>query len=150
MPFNRTRLAICAATLFLSATAHAGEKSLMHCFAFTSIQEATPAQWDAFFKASDTLPSKIKGIQKVWYGKLASRLYLYSATMNPEGQKKMNAGETVSAPVKAIYRDWGMCMQMADEAALKAYDTDPYHQVWIDAYSKVRVEGTTTFNVVGQ
>ena len=47
-------------------------------------------------------------------------------------------------------RDWGMCMEMADAAALKAYDADPYHKVWTDAYSKVRVDGTTTFNILGQ
>jgi hypothetical protein len=41
-------------------------------------------------------------------------------------------------------------MEMADAAALKAYDTDPYHKVWTDAYSKVRVDGTTTFNILGQ
>jgi len=41
-------------------------------------------------------------------------------------------------------------MEMADEAALKAYDSDPYHKIWTEAYSKIRVDGTTTFNVIGQ
>jgi hypothetical protein len=47
-------------------------------------------------------------------------------------------------------REYGMCMEMKDANALKAYDTDPYHKIWNEAYSKVRVEGTTTFNIIGQ
>jgi hypothetical protein len=150
MLLNRTRAALCAAALLLSAAAHAGDKKLMHCFAFTSIKEATPADWNGFFKASDALPGKIKGVSKVWYGKLASPISQYSVTADAEAQKKLRAGEEVNAPAKRVARDWGMCMEMAGEATLKAYDTDPYHKVWVDAYSKVRVEGTTTFNIIGQ
>ena len=43
-----------------------------------------------------------------------------------------------------------MCMEMTGPDVLKAYDTDPYHKVWADAYAKVRVEGTTTYNILGQ
>jgi hypothetical protein len=150
MTLNRTRVGLCAAALLLTTAAHAGDKKLMHCFAFTSIKEATPADWNGFFKASDALPSKIKGITKVSYGKLTSPLTQFNVNADAEAQKKLRAGDTVTAPVKRVVRDWGMCMEMANEAALKAYDTDPYHQVWVDAYSKVRVEGTTTFNIIGQ
>jgi len=76
MTLHWNRLAACAAALLLSSAAHAGEKKLMHCFAFTSIKEATPAQWDAFFSASDDLPKKIDGVTKVWYGKLERSLNL--------------------------------------------------------------------------
>jgi hypothetical protein len=41
-------------------------------------------------------------------------------------------------------------MQMKDEDVLKACAADPYHQTWTDAYARVSVEGTTTFDVVGQ
>ena len=150
MSLNCTRAAALAAAFLLSATAQAGEKKLMHCFAFTSIKEATPAQWQAFFKASDEMPGKIKGVTKVWYGKLVNPLSQYAVTADAETRKKLTAGETIKADVKRTPRDWGMCMEMADEAALKAYDTDPYHKVWTDAYSKVRVDGTTTFNIIGQ
>jgi hypothetical protein len=144
------RLAACAAVFLCTAAANAGEKKLMHCFAFTSIKEATPAHWQGFFKASDAMPGKIKGVTKVWYGKLANPLSQYQVTADDETRKKMAAGETVKADVKRVVRDWGMCMEMADAAALKAYDADPYHKVWTDAYSKVRVEGTTTYNILGQ
>jgi hypothetical protein len=139
------------AALLLCASASAGEKKLMHCFAWTSIKEATQQDWDAFFKASDALPSKIKGISKVWYGKLAAPLGQTSiANMDPETTKKYRAGENVTVPVTRTPRDWGMCMEMTSLDALKSYDTHPYHKTWTDAYSKVRVEGTTTFNIIGQ
>jgi hypothetical protein len=127
MQSNRRRLAVCAAVLALSTAAHAGDKKLMHCFAFTSIQEATPADWKGFFKASDALPRKINGVNKVWYGKLSSPLFLYGVSADADGQKKLRAGDTVAAPVKRVVREWGG-----------------------DAYSKVRVEGTTTFNFIGR
>jgi hypothetical protein len=129
MKFSRmAHLAACAiVALLLSPGARAGEKTLMHCFAWTPIKNATPADWQAFYQASDALPSKIKGVTRVWYGKLASPL---------------NQGPTV--------REYGMCIEMAGPDVLKAYTVDPYHKTWVEAYSKVRVEGTTTFNILGQ
>ena len=47
-------------------------------------------------------------------------------------------------------RTWGMCMEMTDVAAYKAYAEDPYHKIWTAAYEKVRVDGTTTFDILGQ
>jgi hypothetical protein len=140
-----------AALTLLAGTAQAGEKTLMHCFAWTPVKEATPADWQAFYKASDALPHKIKGIIRVWYGKLDMPLsqtqlgQIDSATF-----QKYRSGESVSVPVTRTAREYGMCMEMKDAAVLKAYDDDPYHKVWTDAYSKVRVEGTTTFNILGQ
>jgi hypothetical protein len=143
--------ATAAAFLLITGAAGAADKTLMHCFAWTSIKEATPADWDAFFKASDAMPSKIKGVKKVWYGKLASPLGQTGiVTLDQDARKKYTAGEKVSAEVQRTPRDWGMCMEMTNLDALKAYDADPYHKVWTDAYAKVRVEGTTTFNIIGQ
>jgi hypothetical protein len=47
-------------------TVQAGDPTVMHCFAWTPVKEATPADWQAFYKASDALPQKIKGITRVW------------------------------------------------------------------------------------
>ena len=119
-----TRLAFCAAGLFLfTGVAAAGEKKLMHCFAFTPIESATPAQWKAFYDATDQLPKKISGISHVWYGKLRRPL------------------DT---------RKYGVCMEMANEDTLKVYTDHPFHKQWVDVYSKVREEGTTTFDILGQ
>ena len=43
-----------------------------------------------------------------------------------------------------------MCISFASPEALKAYEADPYHKVWLDAYTKIREEGTTTINILGQ
>ena len=120
-------LALTLTLLAAAPSAQAGEKKLMHCFAFTAIKEATPAQWEAFYKATDAIPSKIPGVSKVWYGKLARALSVGDAE-----------------------RQYGVCMEMNDAAALRSYAASSYHKEWLDAYSKVRVEGTTTFNILGQ
>ena len=144
------RIAACAAVLFICASlARAGDKTVMHCFAWTPIKEATQADWDAFYKASDALPKKIKGIRRVWYGKLAEPLSQAHIVKTPDF-KKYTDGETVNADVVRTPREYGMCMEMTSAEALKAYDTDPYHKIWTEAYAKIRVDGTTTFNILGQ
>jgi hypothetical protein len=123
-----SRLAVCAAGLFLfSGIAPAGEKKLMHCFVFTPIESASVAEWRAFYEATDQLPKKIPGISHVWYGKLRRSL-------------NVDGGE----------RKYGVCMEMANEDALKSYGEHPFHKEWMNSYSKVRVEGTTTFDLLGQ
>jgi hypothetical protein len=131
--------------------AAAGDKAVMHCFAWTPVKEATPADWDAFYKASDLLPKKIKGLTEVWYGKLVSPLSQVGlGNLDEAASKKYLAGESVTVPIKRNTREYGMCMEMKDASVLKAYDTAPYHKIWADAYAKIRVEGTTTFNILGQ
>ena len=110
----------------------AGEKKLMHCFAFTPTSGAAQADWDAFYNATDALPKKIHGISRVWYGKLENPLTVAGAN-----------------GVKHV-RQYGVCMEMSDTAALKAYENDPAHQAWLEVYEKVREAGTTTFNILGQ
>lgn len=131
------RLSACAAGLLLfTGVVAAGEKKLMHCFAFTAVESASDSDWQAFFNATDALPKKIKGVSKVWYGKLRSPLSI--TRVDSKGE------------VTKIQRQWGVCMEMRDEAALKAYVDDPAHKDWNDAYSKVRQRGTTTFDILGQ
>ena len=126
--FGVSRVVICAACLLLFASiVSAGEKKLMHCFYFTVVEGASDADWQAFFKATDELPGKIPGLSHVWYGKLA---------------RPLRVGEQV--------RQWGVCMEMADEAALQAYAAHPYHKEWEAAYFKVRQPGTTTVNFAGK
>jgi len=136
--------------LLSAALGQAGEKKLMHCFAWTPIKEATPADWEAFYKASDALPKKIKGITKVWYGKLVAPFNWTMTRMNDENRKKLNAGQPAVGEVSRAVREYGMCMEMTDANALKEYDAHPYHKIWTDAYAKVRVEGTTTFDIMGR
>ena len=151
MRLHWTRYAAASALLLLSHSSFAGDKTLMHCFAWTPIKEATPADWQAFYKASDALPQKIKGIIRVWYGKLDFPLgQAQLGKIDDATFKKYRTGEEVTVPVNRVPREYGMCMEMKDAATLKAYDTDPYHKTWTEAYEKIRVDGTTTFNILGQ
>ena len=144
-------VACCAVLAFSQGTAFAGDKTVMHCFAWTPIKEATQADWDAFYKASDELPKEIKGIKRVWYGKLVSPLnQIGLGKVDSAEFQKFQSGETIQADIRRVNREYGMCMEFSDAAALKAYDTDPFHKVWTDAYAKIRVDGTTTFNILGQ
>jgi hypothetical protein len=126
MRLHTSLLAITAA-LFAAGTLSAGEKKLMHCFAFTSISAATPADWKAFAKATDELPSKSLGITHVWYGKL---------------KKPLGTGEQS--------RDWGACFEFSGPDALASYVGAPAHKAWVSVYEKVRQPGTTTFDILGQ
>lgn len=119
-----------AGVLAFSGLASAGEKALMHCFFFTPIAEASEADWDAFYKATEELPGKIEGLNRVWAGKLRKRA-------------------AVSQQVK-LGREYGACMELTDEAALERYAVHPAHDDWVKIYEKVRVAGTTTFDIVGQ
>lgn len=120
--FRGVRLmGLLAGMLLFSSLGAAQEKKLMHCFFFTPIAEATQADWDAFYKSTYALPGKIPGLTTVWAGKLRR------ATAN---------------------REYGVCMEMANEAALKVYADHPAHTDWVKVYEKVRVAGTSTFDII--
>jgi hypothetical protein len=150
MSFSRwcCRAALAAAVLVGSGAALAGEKALMHCFAFTVIESATDAEWAAFKKATDELPAKIKGVKRVWHGKLRRPLAIYA--VDADARAKLNEGGPVTAAVRATPRQHGVCMEMADEAALAEYAKHPAHTDWVKVYEKVRVAGTTTFDILGE
>lgn len=144
------RKMLVSTALLAAATAFAGEKKLMHCFAYTPIATATQADWDAFHKASDAMPSKIPGVTKVWHGKLARPLNLVMGA-DAADRKKVAAGEKdVTGKLALTKREYGMCIEMENEGVLKSYAAHPYHKDWMAAYEKVRVAGTTTFDILGQ
>jgi hypothetical protein len=139
--------ALCLAGSALSA----GEKKLMHCFTFTAVEGATPADWEAFYKATDELPGKIPGLTHVWYGKLRNPLAIFGT--DQETGKKLAAaaaGEKVTGPVTRRVRQYGACMEFSDEGALKAYADNPAHGAWDKVYQKVRQYGSTSFDILGQ
>jgi hypothetical protein len=130
----------------------AGEKKLMHCFAFTALDTATEADWQAFYKATDELPGKVPGLTRVWHGKLRRPLGLVSPA-NMESYRKLGAakaGEEVVLPVRRDLRQYGVCMEMADETALTTYSNHAAHKAWEAVYEKVRRPGTTTLDILGQ
>lgn len=125
-------------TLLLSKTGVTGEKKLMHCFAFTPIESAPETDWETFYKATDELPSKIDGLNKVWYGKLRRPMRLYYKTGSGDQEYKQRV------------RKWAVCMEMEDITALEKYADHPAHAKWEEAYFKIRQRGTTTFDILGQ
>lgn len=138
--------------LLASAGLMAGEKGVMHCFTFTEVESATPADWEAFAKATDELPAKIPGLKGVMHGKLARPLNIMgtAAPMDEETMKKFRAGEAVQATVKANRRQSGVCMHFATEEAFKVYGKHEAHAEWAKAYEKVRQPGTTTFQILAK
>ncbi len=117
----------------LPGSSIAGEKALMHCFAFTEIEGASSADWKAFKAATTALPGKIEGLNKVWLGKLRRPLRQFGRNQD-----------------EPQMRQWGVCMEMTDETALSAYAKHEAHTAWVKAYEKVRVPGTTTFDILGE
>jgi len=143
----RILMGLCA--LWCTGAMMAGEKKLMHCFAFTVIPEATDADWVAFKKATDALPGKIPGLTKVWYGKLRAPLNIQ--TVDAATSKKLGAGEKdVAGPVNRVRRSYGVCMEMDSVDTLAVYSKHPEHDGWVKVYEKVRVAGTTTFDIIGE
>lgn len=123
----RRIVAVVFAVLVTTGALSAADKKLMHCFLFTPIENATKTDWDAFYKATDQLPSKIPGLGHVWTGKLRRPFSTANGT-----------------------RQYGVCMEFNDEAALKTYADHAAHKEWQAVYEKVRQPGTTTFDLVGQ
>jgi hypothetical protein len=141
-------MAVCAGSAF------AGEKALMHCFAFSVIEKATPEEWAAFKTETDALPGKIKGLKRVWHGKLVRPLAYNNATIPDEAARKTymekKTGTGISANITRVERQHGVCMEFADLAAFQAYGKDPAHDTWAKAYEKVRIAGTTTYQIQGE
>ncbi len=144
------RTLIFALSLLLSVSAlSAADGKLMHCFYFTTIDGATDTDWQAFAKATEALPGKIQGLLSVWHGELRRPMRIMST--DRETSKKVRAGETnVTGTVRMVTRQHGVCMEMADEAALKTYADHPAHSDWMKVYEKVRVAGTTTVDILGK
>ncbi|HAP42315.1 MAG TPA: hypothetical protein DCQ94_21570, partial [Nitrospira sp.] len=109
----RIVLGVCS----LAATpALAGEKGLMHCFAFTVIESATDADWAAFKKATDDMPKKNPAVKKVWHGKLRAPLTQFRG--DAETRKKITKDATnVTGTFDILRRQHGVCMLMENEGS---------------------------------
>ena len=139
------------AALVLSAgLAAAQEKQLMHCFAFTPIEGASDADWKAFYQATDAMPKHIPQVKMVWAGKLRSPLQQFQ--VDGAARKKLAAGEKdVETKANRVVREYGVCMAMqGGPEVLKTYTANPYHKTWMAAYEKVRVAGTTTYDIIDE
>ena len=140
MRFQLVRLIVLsAAVLVFVGVCKAGEKKLLHCFAFTAIKDAADADWKEFLEATSGLPEKIDGLNKVWAGKLRRPLRVYSKGGSDEEPKYTGK-----------LRQWGVCMEMDDVTILEQYADHEAHRDWEEVYFKVRERGTTTYDILGQ
>lgn len=103
------------------------QKTLLHVFAYTPVEGATQKDFDDFKKATADMIGKVPGLRKVWVGKLRRPL--------TQGEKQ---------------RVYGVAMEFENADALDAYAKNPVHEAWVKVYDKVRVEGTTTFDILGE
>lgn len=135
-----------AATLALPSLA--AEKTILHCFAFTPKPEATEADFKAYYAATDQLLKDFKGIKRVWHGKLRNPLSQYR--LDPDSAKQLSPTNNVveGAKVTRVRREHGSCMEFVDAAAWDAYAKSPAHDTWVKVYEKVRVDGTTTYQIL--
>ena len=146
------KIVLSVATLCLAAgSLTAAEPTIMHCFAFTPIKEATQSDWDAFYKSTDALPGKVKGLKRVWYGKLRAPLAQFNVSDAAARKQALAEGKAAAAgDITGTRREHGVCMEFDDEAAFKAYGAkdNQAHNDWVNVYSKVRVAGTTTYQIM--
>ena len=103
------------------------QKTLMHVFAFTPLEGATPDDFAAFAKATSAMVGQIPGLRRVWFGKLREPL-----------------------PVETRIHTYGVAMEFDNAEALQAYATHPAHDAWVQIYEKVRMRGTTTLDIPGE
>jgi hypothetical protein len=137
------------ALLLFTGLLSAGEKNLLHCFYFTPLDGATPADWQAFYKATDELPAKVPGLTHVWVGKLLHPSYAIAG--DSDAMAKLHAGgKDVPGKLNLQYREYGVCMEMENAAVLKTYADSAAHKDWLAIYEKVRKPGTSTFDLPGQ
>ncbi len=135
--------------LAAAGVAAAADGKLMHCFYFTPQEGATSADWQAFYKATSELPSKIPGLLNVWYGDLRRPMRLITA--DRATAKRLRGGEKdVEGKVNMVVRRHGVCMEMKDEAALTVYADHPAHKEWEKVYFKVRQPGTTGVDILAK
>lgn len=144
MSLMRILLLLLAAGL----SSFAAEKTVMHCFAFTPRPEAAEADFKAYYAANDQLAKDFKGIKRVWYGKLRAPLTQYR--LDPAAAKQLSPtnDKAEGATVTRVRREHGACFEFADTAAWQAYEKHPAHEAWVKVYDKVRVPGTTTYQIL--
>ena len=104
------------------------QKTLMHVFAYTPLESATPEDFEEFKTATVGMVGRISGLRAVWIGKLREPL--------------PGAGTRIHTH--------GVAMEFENTQALEVYANHPVHQQWIEVYDKVRLQGTTTLDILGE
>lgn len=126
---RRSIMLLLAGTLLFGAGVLVGQKTaaprktLIHAFAFKQVEGTTPQQLEEVWAATRKMAAETPEIRNIWMGKV------------------LNRGDQWQ---------YGVAMEFADQAGLKAYAASKAHDKWNEVYSKVRVEGTNTLDIQGQ
>jgi len=139
-------------SFLLAASTLAAENTVVHCFAFTKLAGASESDWEQFRTLTRALPQKINGLTRVTHGPLRRPVGQIEMMSNPSSEdlKKFVAGQPIEAKIVNANREYGACFEFQSEAAFLAYGKHAAHTDWEAAYKKVRVPGTTTFQIVAQ
>ena len=100
---------------------------MMHVFAYTPLEGSTQQDFEDFKTPTTAMVDQIPGLQRVWVGKLRQPL-----------------------PVETRIHTYGVAMEFDNTEALDAYAIHTAHDAWIDVYDKVRLQGTTTLDILGE
>ena len=103
------------------------QKTTIHAVAWTPQENATPQAFEDFKKATEHLVEVMPGLQRAWVGKLRRPLVHGDVT-----------------------RTYGLVLEFDDVDSKVAYSSHSTRAPWAEVWSKVRVPGSTNFDVIGE
>lgn len=103
------------------------QRTVVHCVAWTAAQGVSEAGIGEFKKATAELTKTMPGLQRAWVGKLA---------------RPFTQGD--------VTRDYGLVLEFDSVENREAYTTNPIRVSWADVWSKIRVPGSSNFDVIGE
>ncbi|MBI2821412.1 MAG: Dabb family protein [Acidobacteria bacterium] len=105
----------------------ATEKTVVHAVAWTAGEGFTEQGLEDFKKATADLTGAMPGLKRAWVGKLRTPLV---------------QGE--------ITRNYGLVLEFEDLKTREAYSSHPARAPWVKVWEKIRVTGSTNFDVLGE
>ena len=103
------------------------QRTVVHAVAWTAKEDATPEGLEEFKQATESLVGSMPGLRRVWVGKLRQPLII--------GDLK---------------RNYGLILEFDDLATREAYSSHPNRVPWAAVWEKVRLPGSTNFDVIGE
>ncbi|OFV98716.1 MAG: hypothetical protein A3H94_05425 [Acidobacteria bacterium RIFCSPLOWO2_02_FULL_60_20] len=105
----------------------ATQRTVVHAVAWTAKNDATPEGLEDFRRATETLVDTMPGLRRAWVGKLRQPLV-----------------------VGDLRRDYGLILEFENLPTREAYSSHPNRVPWAAVWEKVRIPGSTNFDVLGE
>ena len=103
------------------------EKTVVHAVAWTAGASFTEQGLEDFRRATEEMARTMPGLRRAWVGRLRTPL---------------KVGE--------LTRDYGLVLEFDDLKTREEYSTHPSRAPWAQVWEKIRVPGSTNFDVLGQ